>query len=102
MVRRVLVAVLTLLAVVLGYAALDVADLVPGLLTTKPVAPPRPAPAAGVAATLGWHLLDPAAPLAPLATGAADPAPKKLAALLAPLAASGALQVRTRWSSGTR
>ena len=42
--RRVLVAVLTLLGVVLGYAALDIADIAPGLLTTKPVAAPRPGP----------------------------------------------------------
>ncbi len=91
MVRRVLVAVLTLLGVVLGYAALDIADIAPGLLTTKPVAAPRPAPTPGGATTLGWQLADPTAPLDAVATAAPQPAPKKLAALLAPLAGSGAL-----------
>lgn len=81
--RRLFAAVLALLVLVVGYGALDVFDLAPGILTRDAAARPLPAPAPTGAATVGPSAPLPtpdrsAAPLAQAAMSAALPAPTVL------------------------
>jgi D-alanyl-D-alanine carboxypeptidase/D-alanyl-D-alanine-endopeptidase (penicillin-binding protein 4) len=82
------VAVVAVLAGGLGYAGADAADLVPGVLTTRPrptPAPPFPvAPGASAAPVTGDVL-------APVSTDAPVPDAEALGAVLAPLLADPAL-----------
>jgi D-alanyl-D-alanine carboxypeptidase/D-alanyl-D-alanine-endopeptidase (penicillin-binding protein 4) len=97
MVRRVLTVVAALAVLGGGYVALDAYDVVPGILTTRPVALPAPerAPistASGTATAAPGFAPDPrAAPHAPQSTAAPAPSSRRLQALLAPLAGSPAL-----------
>ncbi|TQJ49357.1 D-alanyl-D-alanine carboxypeptidase/D-alanyl-D-alanine-endopeptidase [Phycicoccus sp. SLBN-51] len=82
--RRLVAALLALLVLVVGYGALDVFDLAPGILTRTAPAEPVPAPAATGAAT--------AAPEPPLPTPVASAAPLDEAALSAALPAPTVLR----------
>ncbi|SES31737.1 D-alanyl-D-alanine carboxypeptidase / D-alanyl-D-alanine-endopeptidase (penicillin-binding protein 4) [Pedococcus cremeus] len=82
--RRLVAALLALLVLVVGYGALDVFDLVPGILTRTAPAEPVPAPAATGAAT--------AAPEPALPTPVASAAPLDQAALSAALPAPTVLR----------
>lgn len=82
--RRLVAALLTLVVLVVGYGALDVLDLAPGILTRDAAAEPLPAPAPTGAAT--------AAPAAPVPTPLASSAPLDAAALSAALPAPTVLR----------
>ena len=70
--RRVLVAVVALLVLVLGYGALDVLDVAPGILT-RSAATPSPAPAAGATPGAGTNGATPTASTSPGSTATASP-----------------------------
>ncbi|SDP69213.1 D-alanyl-D-alanine carboxypeptidase / D-alanyl-D-alanine-endopeptidase (penicillin-binding protein 4) [Pedococcus dokdonensis] len=94
--RRFLAAALALVVLVVGYAALDVFDVVPGILTRDQpaAAPPTPTPTGTVTPTsVAVPTVDTAAqPLQPASAGAPIPAPAALAEVLAKAVADPALR----------
>jgi D-alanyl-D-alanine carboxypeptidase/D-alanyl-D-alanine-endopeptidase (penicillin-binding protein 4) len=95
-VRRILAAVLALVVLVLGYATLDVYDIVPGILTrAQPQAAPGVATPTGTATATAARLptVDAAAqPLQPASASAPIPDPTALATALASVVADPALR----------
>ena len=94
--RRILAALLAVVVLVVAYAALDVFDIVPGILTRdQPTAVPPQASSTGTgtATTVPIPTVDAAAqPLEPASASARIPVPAALAAVLAPTVADPALR----------
>jgi D-alanyl-D-alanine carboxypeptidase/D-alanyl-D-alanine-endopeptidase (penicillin-binding protein 4) len=95
-VRRFLAALLAVVLLALAYAALDVYDVVPGILTREQpqAAPPTPTPTGSATPTsVPVPTVDEAAqPLQPASASAPIPTPSALAKVLAPAVADPALQ----------
>ena len=92
--RRAALLVAAVVAVLVGYAALDVADRVPGILTVAPAADPSPASSSEPEPPPTAEVPGPAPAGAPLPTaGASSPLPSAagVAAALTPLLQSGSL-----------
>ena len=94
--RRVLVGAASALALVVGYGALDVYDVAPGILTRdRPTPPPATPTTAGPTATVAIPTIDDAAqPLQAAAASAPIPAPTAVARQLASAVADPALGPR--------